>query len=325
MKNNNYENYTVQARRENKSAGLLFFLMMCFYIGVSLTCSPLFNDVRVNLLITQLILILFPIIIYLIIKKKNIFSYIRFRKMNIWSAFLVVIMTVALIPLFSLLNCISMLFTTNVISNSMTELLENNSYYVILALVALMPAIVEETTYRGVFYNTFRGARPLKAIFLSAFMFGAMHMNFNQFSYAFVMGIVMGFLVEATDSIIASMLMHFTFNGTSTTLSYIAYEYSSSVNSEQVKQTVSTHEELLRSVVVLLPFALIGIVIAGALYIAIAYLNGRLGYVASWFKGEYKTERMSYPKPKLISIWLVLGLCCCLAIALLQEIVLRYA
>lgn len=40
-----------------------------------------------------------------------------------------------------------------------------------------------------------------------------MHMNFNQMAYAVVIGLIFGFVVEATGSIIPTMIMHFLING----------------------------------------------------------------------------------------------------------------
>lgn len=51
-------------------------------------------------------------------------------------------------------------------------------------------------------------------------MFGCMHMNLNQFIYAFALGVYLAFLVEATGSVFSSMLAHFTLNATSTVMSY---------------------------------------------------------------------------------------------------------
>ena len=52
----------------------------------------------------------------------------------------------------------------------------------------------------------------------NALAFGLMHMNFNQFCYAFVLGIAFGILLEATGSIFATMTAHFVINGWSTVL-----------------------------------------------------------------------------------------------------------
>ena len=61
----------------------------------------------------------------------------------------------------------------------------------------------------------------LPAILLTGFLFGCMHMNLNQFIYAFALGIYLAFLVEATGSIFSSMIAHFTLNATSVVMSFL--------------------------------------------------------------------------------------------------------
>ena len=55
----------------------------------------------------------------------------------------------------------------------------------------------------------------IKAAFFTALMFGLLHMNINQMSYAIVMGILFFSLNEVTGSILSSMLVHFIINGIS--------------------------------------------------------------------------------------------------------------
>ena len=47
---------------------------------------------------------------------------------------------------------------------------------------------------------------------MSGLVFGLFHLNINQFCYAFVIGVVFAFLVEATGSIWSSVLAHFAIN-----------------------------------------------------------------------------------------------------------------
>ena len=53
-----------------------------------------------------------------------------------------------------------------------------------------------------------------KAAFVSALLFGLLHMNPQQFPYAFVVGFIFSFLVERTNSLYASILPHMVINGT---------------------------------------------------------------------------------------------------------------
>ena len=56
-----------------------------------------------------------------------------------------------------------------------------------------------------------------KAALMSGLIFGLMHLNFNQFSYGFVLGVIFAAVVEASGSIYASMAIHFLINFQSAT------------------------------------------------------------------------------------------------------------
>lgn len=82
-----------------------------------------------------------------------------------------------------------------------------------IALTAMLPAIFEEFTNRGLFYSANDNARfPTFAIFSSALMFALMHTNVTQVFYTFVFGLITGALVYTTKSIYPAMFCHFVNN-----------------------------------------------------------------------------------------------------------------
>ncbi|MGB8452261.1 MAG: type II CAAX endopeptidase family protein [Anaerocolumna sp.] len=166
------------------------------------------------LLMSQFILII-PSAIYLITQKVNVTHAIRFRKIKISNIVLIIIFAYLISPLMNLINAISMLYVQNDTTDFMTNIVNNNGFLLSLIMVAFIPCVLEESVYRGIFYNEYSKVHALKGIFLSSFLFGIIHGNLNQFSYAFAMGIVFALLIEATDSILATMIVHFFINGTS--------------------------------------------------------------------------------------------------------------
>lgn len=164
-------------------------------------------------------IILFPFIVYCIIKKQNPLKLIRFKKIKLRTALLSVLIAFCSYPVVVFLNFVSMLFVENAMTDVMSEVL-SMGLLAGLFYVAVIPAIVEETVFRGVIYNTYSKRKPIVGIFLSALLFGLMHGNFNQMPYACFLGIVMAFLMEACDSIIAPMILHFTLNASSTLISW---------------------------------------------------------------------------------------------------------
>ena len=124
-------------------------------------------------------------------------------------------------PLTTLINAISMLFVDNTIM-AMTDVILTVPFFLMLFLMAVVPATVEEFVFRGIAYGGYRkSGTKFMAVILSALMFGLMHMNLNQALYAFVIGILLALLFEATNSIWTTMLFHFIYNAQSCCLMFL--------------------------------------------------------------------------------------------------------
>ncbi len=304
---------------QNKSVNRLFLIVIVVYIGVSLGFGALTSlipalaklPIYVSLLLSQA-LIFVPCFVYCKWKGLKIREFIPYRKINFVTIILVVICTYLMYPLIIVLNAISMLFSTSGTA-SMMELMQGQNFILSTVFMALMPACVEEFMFRGVLFQTYRKSKMLPAIFLSAFMFGCMHMNLNQFMYAFALGVYLAFLVEATGSIFSSMIAHFTLNFTSVVLSFLLpYLYealgmpmedaSPQVGMGGLASNMGGSELLtfLMGIMIWLMVAVGTTAAAYGIYVAICKINGRWQYV----KGMFGTGT----RERLFSVPLVLGL-----------------
>lgn len=185
------------------------------YLGI----SALTDNYLILLLVSQLLLIL-PAAVYLILQKQSYWEAVRLNKLRISTIILLILLTILIMPLMTFVNALSMVFAENTTTAYMQELTGQNSMLISLIGVALVPAVLEESVYRGIFYNEYRKCRPAAAIFLSALLFALLHGNLNQFTYAFVMGIIFALVIEATNSIASTMIMHFIINANSILLMY---------------------------------------------------------------------------------------------------------
>ena len=162
--------------------------------------------------------------------------------------------------------------------------------------------------FRGVLFHTYRKSRMLSAILLSAFLFGCMHMNLNQFMYAFALGVYLAFLVEATGSILSSMLAHFTLNVTSVVLSFLLPVLSRIAGVEELSQApqirqggyaaVMESNELLVFLMGIIIWAIIAVgTTCGAvgIYYAICRINGRWEHVKQMFRGGSREHMVTVP------------------------------
>lgn len=304
---------------QNKSVNRLFLIVVVVYIGVSLGFSLLTSlvpilaklPIYVSLLLSQA-LIFVPCFIYCKWKRLKIREFIPYRKINFVTVILVVICTYLMYPLIIVLNAISMLFSTSGTANVM-ELMQGQNFILSTLFMALLPACVEEFMFRGVLFQTYRKSKMLPAIFLSAFLFGCMHMNLNQFMYAFALGVYLAFLVEATGSIFSSMIAHFTLNFTSVVLSFLLpYFYealgmsmedtSSQVEVGGLASNMGSSELLtfLMGIMIWLMVAIGTTAAAFGIYVAISKINGRWAYV----KGMFKTGT----RERLFTVSLALGI-----------------
>ena len=102
---------------------------------------------------------------------------------------------------------------------------ENTLPSVLLYIVAFcaVPACVEEFAYRGVVLGLLRKFGDGFAIITSAILFGMMHGNLVQMPFAFIVGLILGYLVVRTGSLLPSILLHFFNNFYSCLLEILSY------------------------------------------------------------------------------------------------------
>lgn len=87
--------------------------------------------------------------------------------------------------------------------------------------VAVVPAFSEEFLFRGVILSQLRKFGDVFAILASALFFGLIHGNFTQIPFAFIVGLVLGYVTVKTNSILPGMLIHFANNGFSVILDIV--------------------------------------------------------------------------------------------------------
>ena len=82
----------------------------------------------------------------------------------------------------------------------------------ILICSSVVPALVEEFAFRGMVLGTLRKFGDIPAIVVSSLVFAIFHGNFVQIPFAFIVGIVLGYIVVITDSIWPAIVSHFLIN-----------------------------------------------------------------------------------------------------------------
>ncbi len=92
-----------------------------------------------------------------------------------------------------------------------------------LIIIALLAAIGEEFLFRGVVLRLFRELLKNNhlAVFLSAILFSALHMQFFGFLPRTILGVLFGYLFIWTGSLWVPIILHFLFNGVTVVAAYL--------------------------------------------------------------------------------------------------------
>jgi len=130
----------------------------------------------------------------------------------------------------------------NIFSNLVSEFFKNFGYTpvipelqlpmgvvgIILYFVAscAIPALCEEFMFRGLILGSLRKYGDVIAIVLSSLLFALMHGNFVQIPFAFIVGLIFGYITVLSNSIWPAVAAHFLNNFFSCALDYLTINMS---------------------------------------------------------------------------------------------------
>lgn len=213
---------------------MLFYFFGTLILSYWINANGIYVPYYASIIISQLMLLL-PAGVYIAKFKINVYRCIPYRKIKPLDILLSLAVGYLLVPITLILNFITTLIFRNYAASSISELTSYPFLFQVL-LIAVIPALTEEFIFRGLFYHSYRRNGIVGAAIFSAIVFGAAHLNINQFCYAVVMGFVFAYLVEATGSMWSSMLAHFAFNTYSITMTKIFEVFK--VNAENINISI---------------------------------------------------------------------------------------
>jgi membrane protease YdiL (CAAX protease family) len=97
-------------------------------------------------------------------------------------------------------------------------------YIISVIVIAFLPALFEETLFRGAIQNLFSRwfKMPLLAIVLTSIIFSAIHGSYLGFLSRFVLGFLLGWLYYRTGNIWLNIVAHFINNAMAVTALYVS-------------------------------------------------------------------------------------------------------
>jgi len=201
------------------------------------------NATRVMQMVSQLFMFLIPALITARLLSRRPLTYLGYREgFNAQQLLLSIAIILLCLPLVGALGELTQSIPLSKSLEAYFKKLEDNynmqvealatmhspgEFIFSLVVMALFPAIFEETIFRGalqqVLISWFK--KPMLAIVITSIIFSAVHISYYGFLPRFALGVVLGLLFYYSKSIWLNMTAHFLNNAFA--LSYMYYLYSS--------------------------------------------------------------------------------------------------
>lgn len=242
-----------------KSPSLLEANLLYLILGVlllSLGQIVQSREVFTGLLITEVIIILIPNLLFLKGKGYSLKKVLRLNRISLEQGIYSIFIMIFAYPVAVAINAVMLLllsrFTTALpagipLPNDLKE------FAVSLIIMALAPGICEEVMFRGTMLDSYEKLGHKKSILITAFLFGIFHFNIYNFIGPTFLGIILGIIVYKTNSIYSSMIGHTVNNSIALTIGYFVTKFSGQID-EMANQPIPINEgsQILVSAIILL-------------------------------------------------------------------------
>ncbi len=204
-------------------------LVALFFAKLAVTEMPQgFAGIAKLVLLPQIAMILAPALLMATMLTTSLRKSLRIRMPHWTTLPLAVLLGVTLHPMYVMLA--EWISYTYPVSEQATAAMKPFSDQIsaapwmsVVILMALVPAICEELAFRGfIFGGLVRQKGRLRAVVITALMFGISHGVLQQSIAATIMGLLLGWVALRTGSVLPCMLIHFTNNALSVSLERIA-------------------------------------------------------------------------------------------------------
>jgi len=176
----------------------------------------------ISVLISQ---VAFLLIFVGITKARKIsFKQVRHEKLNFKQILILLLISACCLFLISpIINVYdSLLVKLGVKQQTLPLSLDNPLNFVFLLFsMGVFAPITEELLFRGLIFQGLKSKGTTKAVLISSLMFMIMHLSLHQTIYQFLLGIIMALIVLYTESIFASIFVHFVNNSVVLIINYI--------------------------------------------------------------------------------------------------------
>lgn len=205
--------------------------------------------VKIILLINQSLSFILPSLVFAYLVHKNkLFQFLKLKKFPTSSfLFMGCLLILTAFPVAQLLMKLNQLIDlpsaavdleakAGTLTQALLVMNSPQEFMFTLFVIAFIPAVGEELVFRGIIQNYLSRINLHTAIWTTAFLFSAFHLQFEGFLPRFLLGAILGYLLYWSGSLWLSIIGHFIFNGLQITGVYVLQLQGESVDMEVTDQ-----------------------------------------------------------------------------------------
>lgn len=205
-----------------RQIGVLYSVVVILFLFIGSRVQH--SSFYIGVLITEFLLIMLPPLVMLFIYKFDIKRVLRLNKVSFLSIFIIFWIMIFALPVVGIINLANLMLIKHIfgrvivaqppVATNGLELLLN------VLVIGASAGICEEVLFRGVIQRGFERFGTVKAILLTSFLFGLLHVDFQKLLGTFLLGALIGFIVYRTNSLFSGMFAHFTNNSLAVVIAY---------------------------------------------------------------------------------------------------------
>lgn len=190
------------------------------------------NSIITGLIVTEILLILLPVLCFIWLKKLEFTKALRLKKISFGIAVRSVMLGISAWGIAILLYRVC----ENIMGSSLLEYWDATLYpadmselLIALLVTAVLPGLCEEILFRGVIQSLLEKKGIQKGLLYTSLLFAIFHFNPWGILPIFFLGLIIGLLAIRTNSIIPAIIAHTSVNATSVIVNYLTINEKSQI------------------------------------------------------------------------------------------------
>ena len=203
-----------------KMSNIFITMVMLFQVFYAFLALFVELPISASLFASQFFCFIIPSIIYMVATRQKITTVLEIKAIDLKNILYIIALSLLIQPFVMLVSAATSFIAPNPVSGLLTDVTSETPPIATMFIMCIAPAICEEIALRGAAAQNLK-YQGISGALLNGLYFGLVHLNFHQFPYAFVLGVLLYYTLRITGSIFAPMLAHFIINLSQTGLFYL--------------------------------------------------------------------------------------------------------